>query len=376
MKYIFAILFLIASHLYGQESFLIRDVKLFDGENTLERTDVLIENGVLIKIGSIKAKKAENATIIDGSGKSIIPGLINCHVHAWVPYHLKNAMQAGVFAVLDMNTPIHPDSLDRYNLEDGYAKFYTTGYAATVEGGHGTQFGYKVPTIGEELSPTQYVAEAIARGSDYIKILYEPQMPALTVQQVNEIVAASKKGGLLSVAHVSRLEYARDIINSGVDGFVHVWRDPPASQSFLDSLADKQMFVVPTISVREKAIEYYRGKRIKFPYSTLETLQKEVKRLHDAGVTVLTGTDPPNFLMDYGSSVHTELSHFVAGGLTPLEALKAATSHPNKIFQLGEIGIIQEGAMANFNLIDGDPLENIEDVSNITAIWAGGKKIK
>lgn len=376
MKKIFIVIVLTSTFSYGQRSFLIRDVKLFDGEKVREKVDVLIVGGVIEKIGSVKSRNAKSATTIDGSNKTIVPGMVNCHVHAFIPYHLKNAMQAGVFAVLDMHTSVHPDSLDRYKLVDGYARFYSTGYAATVEGGHGTQYGFPVPTIGKDRTPKQYVAEAIARGSDYIKILYEPQKPTLTEAQVREIVAASKEGGLLSVAHISRIENANDIINTGLNGFVHMWKDAPANQSFLDSIAERQIFIVPTISVMEGIITYYREHRIKIPFSRLKTLQQEVKRLHDTGVTLLAGTDPPNVGLDYGSSVHNELKLFVASGLTPIEALKTATSNPNKIFNLGEIGIIKEGMTANFSLIYGDPLERIEEVSNIEAIWAGGKKIK
>ena len=375
MKYLLIFLHLLCQSLYGQVDYLIEDIKLFDGYELKERVDLLIEEGIIQRIGEIKAE-SKDLVIISGRGKTIVPGMVNCHVHAWLPYHLKNAMQAGVFAVLDMHTSVHPDSLNRYKLEDGYARFFSTGYAATVPGGHGTQYGFEVPTIGADGSPSQFVQESVARGSDYIKIIYEPQKPTLSIDQINEIVKTSKNEGLLSVAHISSRGGAKDLIDTGIDGFVHMWKDAPASQSFLDSISARGMFVVPTVSVMEGIIEYYRQNRIRVPFSQLEMLLDEVARLHQSGIRLLAGTDPPNVGLDYGSSLHNELRLYVQAGLSPLAALKTATSSPNEIFSLGDIGVIREGQLANFNLIDGDPLLRMEEISQMESIWAGGKKIK
>ncbi len=375
MKYLLIFLHLLCQSLYGQVNYLIEDIKLFDGYELKERVDLLIEEGIIQRIGEIKAE-SKDLVIISGRGKTIVPGMVNCHVHAWLPYHLKNAMQAGVFAVLDMHTSVHPDSLNRYKLEDGYARFFSTGYAATVPGGHGTQYGFEVPTIGADRSPSQFVQESVARGSDYIKIIYEPQKPTLSIDQINEIVKTSKNEGLLSVAHISSRGGAKDLIDTGIDGFVHMWKDAPASQSFLDSISARGMFVVPTVSVMEGIIEYYRQNRIRVPFSQLEMLLDEVARLHQSGIRLLAGTDPPNVGLDYGSSLHNELRLYVQAGLSPLAALKTATSSPNEIFSLGDIGVIREGQLANFNLIDGDPLLRMEEISQMESIWAGGKKIK
>lgn len=375
MKNIILLIILTSYFSFGQEKLIIQNVKLFDGHSVRKDVDVLINNGSIKKIGKVKKREYEGSSVIDGSGKTIIPGMVNCHVHAWLPYHLKNAMQAGVFAVLDMHTSVRPDSLKKLKLSDGYARFYSTGYAATVDHGHGTQYGFSVPTINENRNPEQFVEEAAARGSDYIKIIYEPQEPTLSIDQIRQIVAASIDKGLLTVAHISRSEHARSLVDLGLNGFAHMWKDAPVSSSFLDSIAAREMFVIPTVSVMEGIIEYYKSQGRQVPFSTLDILMSEVSRLSDAGIKVLAGTDPPNVGLDYGSSLHNELKLFVGGGLSPLEALKTATSNPNEVFDLGPIGIIEEGTLANFNLIDGDPLENIEEISNIESIWADGVKI-
>ncbi|GAB4236225.1 MAG: amidohydrolase family protein [Ekhidna sp.] len=374
MKLIAFLITIMVTHIsFNQTIYLVKGVRLFDGHHVRENVDVLIKDGIIARIS--EASLDANVVPIDGTNKTIIPGLINCHVHAWLPYHLKNAMEAGVFAVLDMHTSIHPDSLSKWKLEDGYARFYSTGYAATVSGGHGTQFGYRVPAIGRDRSPKQHVKESLARGSDYIKIIYEPQMPTLTVEQVKQIAEAGRENGLLTVAHISRKEHAAELLNTGINGFAHMWKVAPADQSLLDAVKQNDMFIIPTISVMEGVIEYYESNGLSVPFSSLDTLVREIKRIHDAGITVLAGTDPPNVGLDYGRSLYNELKLFVEAGLTPVEALRTATSSPNKIFQVEDIGIIKEGGPANFILIEGDPTTNIEELENSKSIWINGNQI-
>lgn len=375
MKKILFVLTIFSHASFSQSKYIIEDVKLFDGFVAVEHADVLVVNGVIEKIGSID--NANDAIIIDGSGKTIIPGLINCHVHAWLPYHLENALEAGVFAVLDMHTSVHPDSLKKLKLRDGYARFLSTGYAATVPKGHGTQYGYAVPTIDESRSPRQFVKESIERGSDYIKIIYEPRRPTLTLDQVSDLIDESHLNELLAVAHISRYNDARDLVKLGIDGLVHIWNDINLDNEFLNQLLADGVFIVPTLSVKEAVLNYYEENGIEnSSVAPLEETFRELSKLHKAGVPILAGTDPPNLGLDYGSSLHNELKLFVEAGLTEIEAIQTASSIPNKIFQTGNIGIIREGQVANFSLIDGNPLKNIDDISNIHSIWAGGEKIK
>ena len=376
MKKILTILIIFSTHVaFCQDRYLVQNVRLFDGAQVLERTDVLISNGVVKKIGEIGDEF--DGAIIDGTDKTIIPGMVNCHVHAWLPYHLENALEAGVFAVLDMHTSIHPDSLKKLKLHDGYARFLSTGYAATVPGGHGTQYGYSVPTINEDRSPEQFVNESVSRGSDYIKIIYEPRRRTLSLDQVDGLIKASHSNDLMAVAHISTYGDAQKIVDLGIDGLVHIWNDINLDNDFLEQLLSNEVFIVPTLTVKEAVLKYYEENGIKnTSVAPIGETFSELLKLHDAGVPILAGTDPPNLGLDYGSSLHNELKLFVEAGLSPLEAIRTATSIPNKIFDLEDIGIVGEGRVANFNLIDGNPLENIDEISRIHSIWAGGKKIK
>lgn len=353
---------------------LIENVKIFDGRNVLDKADLLIENGLIKKIGSpIKIGEVDR---IDGEGKTIIPGLVNAHVHAWIPYHLENAFEAGVYTLFDMHGPSESLSeMKKYRLEEGYASLFAAGYAATVQGGHGTQYGFEVPIIGPDRSPEQYIAESIDRGVDYIKILYEPSRNTLTLNQVQEIIDLAHKNDLLAVAHISNIEDAQKLVGMGIDGLVHLWKDGPLSEDFLDEITEKEVFIIPTISVIKGIIEYYEEEGIVHQISPLDTLLNDIKRLSDAGVRILAGTDPPNLMFDYGTSLYDELELLVRAGISPTEVLKTATSVPGGSFQVESLGIIEIGSPATFLMIDGDPTTDIRDVRNIHTKWVNGKII-
>lgn len=358
-----------------QGQFLIRNVQLFDGHEVHSSVSVKIESGIITAIGDMK--DMDGLELIDGTGKTIIPGLINSHVHAWIPFHLKNAMEAGVFAVLDMNSQAEQTmSLRDFSLEDGYAKFYSSGYAATVEGGHGTQYGYEVPTIGKHIGAKEFVSQAIGNEVDYIKIIYEPSKNTLSLDQVAELVQESHNSEFLAVAHISDYEAAKVVVETSIDGLVHLWRDEMATERFLQKLVDAKTFIIPTLSVLEGVINYYQENGIVKEMLSMDNLLNQIRELHAHDIKLLAGTDPPNVGLDYGWSLHNELELFVKAGLSPLEALKTATSNPSETFSIEHLGTVKEGRLANFNLIDGDPLKEISDSRKIVAQWANGIKIK
>jgi imidazolonepropionase-like amidohydrolase len=97
-----------------------------------------------------------------------------------------------------------------------------------------------------------------------------------------------------------------------------------------------------------------------------------VARLHAAGVPILAGTDAPNPGTAHGPSLHGELELLVRAGLTPVEALRAATSTPARVFRLGDRGRIAPGMRADLVLVDGDPTSDVTATRRITRIWKNG----
>ncbi|MEP5611279.1 MAG: amidohydrolase family protein [Cyclobacteriaceae bacterium] len=361
----------------AQSSYLLKNVRLFDGFEVIENTDILIMDSTIFEIGENLSKPNAATVQVNGNGKTVIPGLINAHVHAWIPYHLKNAMEAGVFAVLDMHSSVTETApLRLAKLTEGLAKFYSSGSAATVEGGHGTQYWFEVPVIGGNRSPEEFVNEVLDQGSDYIKIIYEHKRATLSIEQVERVINESHAHSKLAVAHISTFQDAFDVVTKNIDGLVHLWKDSLMRDSFVAEAKTRETFVIPTLTTLQGVINYYAEIEREYTGLSLAILLSEVKKLSQAGILLLAGTDAPNVNLDYGSSLHAEMELFVEAGLTPVEALKTATSNVNAAFSLENFGTIKVGQAANFNLIDGDPTTDITDSKNIVGIWAEGKKIK
>ena len=102
---------------------------------------------------------------------------------------------------------------------------------------------------------------------------------------------------------------------------------------------------------------------------------KEIKRLHDVGITILAGTDPPNANINMGTDLYKELHYLSQAGLSPLEVLKSATSYPAEMFHLKEIGYIKPGYKADMILLSDDPTVSISNIEHIDTIWKEGVAI-
>ncbi|MEP1096210.1 MAG: amidohydrolase family protein, partial [Cyclobacteriaceae bacterium] len=360
----------------AQSSYLIKDVRLFDGFKVIENTDILVVDSIISRIDTNLPKYNASTIVVDGEGKTVIPGLINAHVHAWIPYHLKNAMEAGVFAVLDMHSSAAETApLRNTKLTEGLAKFYSSGSAATVEGGHGTQYWFDVPVISRDRSPEEFVKEVLDQGSDYIKIIYEHKRATLSIEQVERVINASHSNSKLAVAHISKFRDALDVVTKSIDGLVHLWSDSLMKEPFIVEAKGKGTFVIPTLTVMQGVISRYEESESEYSGLSLTELLSEVRKLSEGGILLLAGTDAPNVGLDYGLSLHKEMELFVEAGLTPVEALKTATSNVSTAFSIESFGTIQIGHVANFNLVDGDPTIDIKHSKNIVGIWAEGKKI-
>lgn len=363
---------------YAQDSanLLIQNVRLFDGENVREGMDVLFENG---KVANIEAHDPQRQAeqVIDGKGKTLLPGLINAHVHIWFPAHLAEAAKAGVLTVMDMHAsrfsiPI----LKALKDSTGFANYLSAGPGATVPGGHGTQFGMPTPTIDSVTSAKTFTEERVADGADYIKILREPSRPTINFQQIDTVISTAHAHEKLAVSHISRKADGLTLAGTELDGFVHIWFDEPSTAAEIQTMAAGGQFMVPTILTNKRVIEYFEDQGRDIPHLSVKQLLAEIKKLYDAGILLVAGTDPPNLNINYGTDLFGEIELFVESGLSPVEALKTATGNAAKAFQLTEAGRIAVGSPAHAFLVEGNPTINISDARQIVHIWKAGKLVK
>ena len=358
----------------AQDAFLISDVTLFDGEQVIDSTSVLVEEG---KIAKIQKHIVGNYVTIDGAGKFLMPAMTNSHVHAWTEHHLRESAKAGVLNMLDMLS-FDERRLKRFHDTPGFARYFTSGYAATVSGGHGTQYSpdfAPAPTIDAAADIEPFVRDRIASGADYIKIIIEPWRKTLSHESAKKIIDTAHKHDRMAVVHISWYEDARRIIENGADGLMHLWRDKAPTHELEALRSDHDFFVVPTMLVlitspwlverhgsREIVEHHYIG---------------ELKKLYDAGLTILAGTDPPNNNINYGTDLYKEMVYLSRAGIPNFEVLKTATSYPAKAFKvLADTGHIRVGDNADMILLDKSPIADMENIESIAAVWKMGVEVK
>jgi len=390
-------------------SVLIQNVRLFDGERVIPKTSVLVTNGKVARIAP--TIPAPNGTpTIDGTGKTLLPGLIDSHTHTWGSA-LRDASALGVTTVLDMFTEatsaVGLRKLD--GTPDGRetADFRSASTLVTAPKGHGTEYGIAIPTITSPGEAQAFVDARIAEGADYIKIVYDDghtygiKFATIDKPTMKAVVDAAHARKRLAVVHIGDLAGARDAIDVGADGLVHLFVDSMPDAAFAKSVAAHKAFVIPTLSVLESIAWGDGGKSIAkdaklapyIPAANVQTLEttfpkrpgvptrdlsfalETVRQLRALGVPVLAGTDAPNPGTAHGASMHREVELLVRAGLTPTEALRAATSVPARAFSLTDRGRIAPGLRGDLVLVNGDPTTDILATRDIVGVWKRGLQI-
>ncbi|SDI59993.1 amidohydrolase family protein [Winogradskyella thalassocola] len=360
---------------YAQDSFVVENVKVFDGATIIESTSVKVENGIITEI-SKSIEVSDSTEVIDGKGKMLLPALSNAHVHIWAQQSLMEAAKAGVLNVMDMHgVETYQSAMRQLKDSTNYANYYVSGFAATAPEGHGTQFGFPVATLSKPEEAAKFIEDRVKANVDYIKIIVEPWKTTLDSETVAELIKEAHKADKITVVHVSRLDDAIDVISNNADGLVHIWWDKELEAEKLKELSDdKSFFVIPTLLTTLKAFESFGAQASKF--LSKSQLLSEVKKMYDAGIPILAGTDPPNLGINYGTDLHKELELLSETGMPIVEVLKAGTSNVVTAFNLENTGFIKVGFSADLLLVEGDPTQDIKAIGNTNKVWKKGKLVK
>ncbi len=391
----------------GAQTTAIENVRVFDGTNVTTAQTVVLEGRTILAVGP-HVDVPEGAARVDGSGKTLLPGLIDGHTHAFGPV-LEDALNWGVTTELDMFTEWRmAQSLRKAQKSGapGRADLFSAGTLVTAQGGHGTQFGLQVPTLDRLEDTESHIAARIEEGSDYIKLVLEDgstigrEINTLADDTFVAAVRAAQERGKLAVVHVSSLEKALLAAGSGADGLVHIHHEGGPSQAFTELARKNGMFVTPTLAVIETMTGgkgggemaddetlqpflspnqlqslrsvFGRSDDPEAAANRLQPILDTVRQLHEAGVPILAGTDAPNPGTAHGVSMHREMELLVQAGLSPADALAAATSRPAAAYGLADRGRIAPGLKANLLLVAGDPTQDIRATREIDTIWKDG----
>ena len=346
----------------------IKNAHIFDGERIIDDKLILIEGERILCVGG---EVPTGATIIDANNATLMPGLIDSHVHTDID-GLHDALSFGVTTELEMNGKWSFNQRKKIAKRHDVADLRSPGMGVTPPGGHPSQYMkssnnlliklfFRYPFVSTPEEAVKFVNKQVADGADYIKIFIEDGtnvgFPGLTVISNDILIASVKEAhrlGKMAIAHVTTFEGAQKAISTGVDGLAHLFFDRQPTPELIATIATSGAFVTPTLvtlstAFGNNAAALAADKRVSsklskkwldslsrsmnvYPQGNLKDAYASVMALHKAGVDILAGSDvsePIPILggLAHGASLHHELQLLVAAGLKPIEALRSATSY-------------------------------------------------
>jgi imidazolonepropionase-like amidohydrolase len=378
------------------------------------RVDVLIR-GERIEAVGVGLAIPPDARIIHAQGHTLLPGLFDLHTH--LPYsaandlagdwgkNLKAYLYCGVTSVIDVGTYVETFEPMRRLIREGVIAAPRIALAArlTTPGGHGGEGGRGDLFSQEVLTPREgraAVRRALPYKPDVIKVFtdgwrygFADDMTSMRESTLAAIVEEAHHNNLPVITHTVTLKGAKIAARSGVDILGHGIGDADADPELLELMKRAKMTYVATLAVYdsrkadigapllaavlEPAAELPDPPRASDARSRRWThLLHNIAALRQGGVAVGAGTDAGMAGTYHGWATLHEIQLLVEGGLTPLEALTAATGASARALRVAAVrGTIAAGKLADLVLIEGAPHLRISDITNVRRVFLGGKEI-
>lgn len=417
----------------GAETLLLKNFTLIDGTGGAARpgSSMLVTDGRIIWVGAAsEASAPADAQTVDLTGKYVMPGIIDLHIHLGnvhdltqdqkfysrenVEHDLRTYAAYGVTTVQIMGTDkdlIFDLRREQRAGRPTEARIYTAGQGLVLKGGYGGVPGINHPVA----TPAEAVAEVdaqAAKGADFIKLWVDDElhtMPEMAADMSKAIIDAAHRHGLKAYAHVFYLADAKRLTAQGVDGFVHTVRDQPVDGALIAAMKAQGTVQIASTLSREAAVMAFGSPapELKDPFfqqsispealallasperqksvaatasfprlpAFLATAEKNTRALFNGGVKIGFGTDagPPGRVPGY--SEHWELSELVKAGLTPAQAIHAATGGAAELLGARDLGTIERAKWADLIVLDANPLADIANSRKISAVYIAGRPV-
>lgn len=360
----------------------------------IDNAAVVVEGGRFTQVGpAAQVKAPAGAARVSLAGKTIIPALIDTHVHPStvrdeMVAQLKGKAHYGVSAVMSLGLD---NTEAAYEVRSaplaGAALLRTAGRGITMpEPGRSTApFWVILPEEAREA-----VRAMAAKKVDIIKIWVDDRdgkYKKLTPELYGAIIDEAHRHGLRVVAHIFNLEDAKGLLKAGIDAFGHGVRDMDVDDEFVALVkARPQVVLIPnlpdrgvptdlswladTVPADELAKLQAASTERPAAQKTFGIQARNLKRLSDAGMTIAMGTDGFSTW-----SQHVEMEDMAASGMTPAQVLVAATRNSAAFLKLPEMGTIERGKRADFVVLDANPIDDIRNTRKISAVYLGGSAI-
>jgi imidazolonepropionase-like amidohydrolase len=350
-------------------------------------------------------------TVVDLSGRTMLPGLIDAHVHlaldgspdpmnnlakSSVPVvtlqtarHARQTLEAGVTTVRDLGCREFIDVAFRDAVKAGLVMgpdMLCAGQMICITGGHGWQVGYEADGPEEVRKGVRF---QIKSGVDVVKFMAtggvltrggRPGMPQLTALEMAAGIEEAHRVGLKTAAHSQGPEGAKNAVAAGIDSLEH---GVDLDQEVIDQMAERGVFVVPTLSAPFNILEAGRDSGIPQEFIDKTERMAEIhldglSRAKKAGVKIAMGTDAGTPFNQHGQNA-AELVHLGKIGFTPMEAITCATSSAAELLGIEETaGSIAPGKRADLLIVEGNPLQDLAlltDPGRIVSVYKAGRRV-
>lgn len=390
-------------------AFVIKSSRIFDGlEDTLIDGYILIENGKIVKLGTSSATFLENfaGTVIDAGDNTVLPGLIDCHVHtiffsreefSWGVnektvasstlrglINLSECIKHGVTTIRDCGSPHEGIFALKKASERGKIlapRMLVSGCAIRGTGGH-------APTVSIEADGKVEVMKAVRRqiknGAQWIKLMVTGGTATegekitdvqYSFEEIQSAIEEAHRKGVKVTAHLSNLAGIKLCLKAGMDCIEH---GIELDDECIDMMKNNGTYLVNCICLTNREANATDADNI--PAFVREKAKivadkqiKSFKKAYRRGITIAAGTDSDYFSHPFGKSMHWELEWLVKIGMTPAEALKSATSVAARVLGADDkLGIIKEGYLADLLIVEGNPLEDISNISRVKKVIKDG----
>ncbi|KAJ7643442.1 hypothetical protein DFH06DRAFT_1213225 [Mycena polygramma] len=346
----------------------ITNVRVFDGEKLLPLSTVFID-------GEFIVPHLKNAAIVDGKGGVLLPGLIDAHTHPISVDHLEALASYGVTSTIVASC--YPNAVcDSLKNHTGLTDIRFSGLSANSPNStHALLLGLKPnETLTSPLQAPKFVADQIAEGATFIKIIAEHASSNTTLGQdtMNAVVAAAHAQKLRVACHAADYAAVDRALTAKVEQAHHVPMDMPVNISLTHRFLAQGTVNIPTLTIARRFVEAGAAPPSAYPVSNAS-----VGALYAAGVPILAGTDSndiPTVDLPYGLALHDEFELLVGAGMSTVDVLRAATvlaAHHNLLFDRGVVAL---GMRADLVLIGSDPIVDISATRDIRRVWIAGRE--
>ena len=384
-------------------------MKLIDGTGQAwEKAVLIIEEGKVVAAGGT-VTIPEGAEVVDLTGKTLLPGLIDAHVHLCMdpvadPMTLimgesdanttlravRNAeitLKNGVTTVRDMGGKNYID----LDIRDAIAKgsisgprMLVSGKLLCMTGGHGWAMGLEVDS---EAEARKGARQQLKRGVDLVKIMatggvmtpgVEPGSPQLTEEEMRAAIFEANKAGRKTATHAQGTTGIQNAIRAGISSIEHGFY---LDEETVEMMIERDVYLVATLAAPYWIVVHGRDAGIPEhavakSEMAMEDHSKSFELAYKSGVKIAMGTDSGTPFNEHGKNAF-ELKMMVDRGMSPMEAILAATKAGSELLGVDrEVGTLEPGKQADLLVVDGDPLADITNLSNVYQVYKGGKLVK